>query len=269
MFPWFRDSRRRRWMNAPWDPQWEEVLHTHARFFPELSSDDQEQLRNAIKVLVAEKNWEGCRGLEMTWEIKVVIAAHAARLTLALPQKFYDRVQSILVYPDVYTTPKRTSVGSGLAIEGGTSLLSGQAWYRGPVILSWADALEGALGELPGHNVVLHEFAHQLDMLNGEADGVPVIENAHAAERWQSVMARHYHWLCGVCRRGEHSVLDCYGTKDHAEFFAVATEAFFEASSELQTQLPELYTVLRDFYGQDPAHSLGMIPSTSLPHAEE
>ncbi len=252
MFPWSRNSRRRRWISEPWPAEWDAILRGAADFQERLSSAEKAQWQDIVKVLVAEKNWEGCGGLEMSAEIKVIIAAQAARLTIALPEKFFDRVQSILVYPETYVAPMHTPIGSGLALESEAEL-EGQAWLRGPVILSWADVLNAAEGLAPGENVVLHEFAHQLDMRNGAADGVPDFTSADAADRWEQILSQQFDAFCAAYRRGGHTVVSNDATHDHAEFFAYSTEAFFESPLELRNQMPEWYEALKEFYRQDPA----------------
>jgi Mlc titration factor MtfA (ptsG expression regulator) len=162
-------------------------------------------------------------------------------------------VKSILVYPDAYVAPGKTITKGGVVLEG-ESAREGEAWYRGPVVLSWADVLDGGRLQSGGDNLVFHEFAHQLDMLNGRViDGTPILETRIQYERWTEVINEHYERLVHDCRRGRPTLLDCYGATSVGEFFAVATEAFFEQATALERRYPDLYTVLRDYYRQDPA----------------
>ena len=172
---------------------------------------------------------------------------------LGFPGQYFNKVRSILVYPDAYVAPHATITKGGVVLEG-DSAREGEAWYRGPVILSWSDALTGGRGESGRDNLVFHEFAHQLDMQNGRhVDGMPPLESAELSRRWSAVLAEHYHELVRDCQRGRHTLLDCYGATNIGEFFAVATETFFQRPRTLQERHPELYDIFRHFYRQDPA----------------
>jgi Mlc titration factor MtfA (ptsG expression regulator) len=252
MLRWFRNRRRRRLLEEKFPAEWLEVL-AELPFFGLLSPAEQEQLQRDVRIFVAEKNWEGVHGLELTDAMRVRIAAHACYLILALGLACYDRVMSILVYPDSYSVPQQVPISGGGMIEGRSHRL-GEAWYRGPIILSWPDVLAAGKGGDRASNLVYHEFAHKLDMLNGRgADGIPVIESPELARRWEPVMSRAYDRLCGDCRHGRPTLLDCYGTQDRGEFFAVATEAFFQQPIRLQRRDADLYDILAAFYQQDPA----------------
>jgi Mlc titration factor MtfA (ptsG expression regulator) len=251
---WWKRRRRQGVFVQPFPDAWREILQANVRHCQQLSPDEIVKLQGLTHVLVADKNWEGCGGLNMTDEIRVTIAAQIALLVLGFePPQYFDHVQSILVYPDVYVAPGHTVTRGGVVMEG-DSAREGEAWYRGPVVLSWSDALAGGRRRANGGNVVLHEFAHQLDMLNGRVtDGVPPLEDPRQADRWIRVTGEHYKRLARDCRHGRPPVLDCYGTTNPTEFFAVATEAFFERSDALLRHHPELYEILRDYYQQDPA----------------
>lgn len=205
-------------------------------------------------MFVAEKNWEGCGGLELTDEMRVTIAVQACLLVAGMSHDIYfDHVLSILVYPHAYVAPNVDIGRAGVVIEGGQVRL-GEAWYRGPVVVSWSDALAGGRFETPGHNLVLHEFAHQLDMLNGPAmDGTPRLESDAELKRWARHMEPEFQRLAEDCQQGRHGFIDCYGATNEAEFFAVLTEAFFERPVPLRKHHLQLYELLRDFYRHDPA----------------
>ena len=238
VFRWFRNRRRRHWQNEPLSPTWRDILQRHAQFFRGLPREFQDKLVASTQVLVAEKHWEGCGGLTMTDEVKVTVAAHASRLTLGFDDQYFDNVQTVLVYPDAYVAPSQQVVGPGIVIESHAGR-AGEAWHRGPVILSWSDVLAGAHGISRGRNVVLHEFAHQLDLQNGPvADGIPVIESRVQADTWQRCMQEHFDALCRDCTQARATLLDCYGSKSQAEFFAVASEAFFEMPSAMRATPP-------------------------------
>ncbi len=251
MFRLLQKYRRRRLQLRPLPASWAETVARHAPFRARMTPELQRKLDVGIQVLVAEKNWEGCGGLRINDEHRVTISAHAARLTLGFDDDYFDDVLSILVYPDAYEAPSRDVVGPGVIVEGAASRL-GEAWYRGPIVLAWSDVLQAGRGRHP-RNVVVHEFAHKLDMRNGpSADGVPVIESIADAKQWVRVTQRDYARLCAACRHGARQILDCYGTTNTAEFFAVATEAFFETPRELAADWPDLFKVLRKFYRQQP-----------------
>jgi Mlc titration factor MtfA (ptsG expression regulator) len=253
VFAWFKQRRRRKLTAHPFPTEWEQVL---ARNFADdtlLAPEERARLRRDVQVFAAEKNWEGCDGMEMTDEVRVTVGAQACLLTLGLDVSWFDHVLSVLVYPTEFMARTQHRLSGDMFIEGEADHL-GQAWYRGPVRVAWPDALAGGRREAGGHNVVLHEFAHQLDFLNGRyVDGTPPIESSVQARRWEAVMAREYERLCRACDAGEDSLLDCYGAESRAEFFAVVTETFFSQPVRLQRRHAELYEVLAGFYLQDPA----------------
>lgn len=232
------------------------MLERNVAAWSRLAAAEQLKLQADIQVFVREKFWEGCGGLSMTDEVKVTVAAEACRMVLAFSEEYYDEVQSILVYPNAYRAPTQTVRPGGVVIEGESPRV-GEAWYRGPVILSWPEVLSGARHQAGGDSLVLHEFAHQLDMQNGrDADGIPVLESAELVDGWQRVMNREFRRLVRDCRQGKHTLLSCYGATSPSEFFAVASERFFVKPRELRIRHAELYDVLREFYLQDPAERL-------------
>lgn len=252
MLEWLRHYRRRRFASQALPASWQAILTLRAPFRSQLDPPMREKLDHAMVIFVAEKNWEGCGGLVLQDEHRVTIAAHALRLTLGFEPDYFDEVDSILVYPSSYEAPSHQMVGSGVVLEG-TSARLGESWYRGPVILAWSDIIKGTGKSGRANNVVLHEFAHQLDMRNGrDADGVPVIESSEQAEQWLEVVGHDYQRLCRLCQSGRRCVLDCYGTTNMAEFFAVASESFFETPRELKKEWPNLFAVLKRYYCQEP-----------------
>ena len=227
-------------LDAPYRDEWTVYLLRNVPLYPRLSEAEQARLRDDLRVFVAEKNWEGCGGLVLTDEIKVTIAANACLLLLGLEPDCFRRVRSVLVYPTEFRVPE---------YQGGRL---GEAWYRGPVVLTWDTVVPGGRHYLEGRNVVLHEFAHQLDYLDGEINGTPPLRDAEQAERWRGVMTAEYDKLVKDCTRGKATLLDEYATKNPAEFFAVATECFFEQPVRTRRRHPLLYDLLRDYYGIDP-----------------
>ncbi|MEZ6060218.1 MAG: zinc-dependent peptidase [Planctomycetaceae bacterium] len=254
IFNWFRNRRRAKLVARPFPDAWESYIANNVVHAGQLTEEQQHRLRRLIPVFVAEKNWEGCGGLTLTDEIRVTVAAQACLLVVGMPRDVYfDHVLSILVYPTGYVAAGTQITRAGLVIHGGEPRL-GEAWWQGPVILSWSDVLAGGRMESPGHNLVLHEFAHQLDMMNGRfVDGTPLMETQEQFERWVEVLEPEFDRLVEDCRRGHHGFIDCYGSKNAAEFFAVLTEAFFERPRSLRNHHPAVYEVLRDFYHLDPA----------------
>jgi Mlc titration factor MtfA (ptsG expression regulator) len=252
IFSWLRRRRRRQLLATPFPAAWLDYLHRNVSHYRYLSEAEQARLRDDLRVFIAEKHWEGCGGLTMTDEIKVTIAAQVCLLLLGLEHHSFERVQSILVYPRGYRATGEMLGRDGLIHEGGQARL-GEAWYRGPVILSWEEVRHEArhLGE--GHNLVFHEFAHQLDMLNGVVDGTPLLETPEQYHKWREVMTAEYQQLVQASEQGRATLLDQYGTTNEGEFFAVATECFFERPVALARRHPRLYEVLRDYYHQDPA----------------
>ena len=252
-FSWLRRRRRRALLRGPFPDAWLETIRRNVHQYAGLAETEQATLRDTVRVLVAEKNWEGCGGLTMDDEIKVTVAAQASLLLLGLEDEYFDAVQSILVYPDAYVAPGHTLTKGGVVLEG-DSHREGEAWYRGPVILSWADTLAGGRRRGGGNNLVLHEFAHQLDMQNGRVvDGTPPLSSQTEYDRWQQVLHAEYRRLEHDCRHGRPTLLDCYGVENLGEFFAVSTECFFEQPRAMQRVHPELYDILRGFYRQDPS----------------
>jgi Mlc titration factor MtfA (ptsG expression regulator) len=252
IFSWLRRRRRRKLLSQPFPGEWLRYLHKNVAHYQYLSAAEQARLLDDLRIVIAEKSWEGCGGLEITDEIKVTIAAQACLLVLGMEHNYYDRVQTILVYPHGYLAPGHVAGPGGLVLED-TAPLLGQAHYRGPVILSWDEVLHDGRHPSRGRNLVFHEFAHQLDMLDGVINGTPPLKTPEQARRWHDVMTAEYQRLIRESEQGVATLLDDYGTTDEAEFFAVATECFFDKPVALARRHPQLYQLLREYYGQDPA----------------
>jgi Mlc titration factor MtfA (ptsG expression regulator) len=220
-----------------------------------LDDGERKQLRDLVRVFVAEKRWEGCGGLVLSDEVRVTIAAQACLLVLGLPNEIYRNVRSILVYASTVVVPPRRLGAFEVPtkpVEGPLPIL-GQAQLRGPVVLVWDAVMRTGRHPESGHNVVYHEFAHKLDMLDGRADGTPPLHGRDEYRRWNQVFSREYRALRERAEQGRRSLLDPYGASDEAEFFAVATEQFFDQPVALRRHHSDLYEVLRSFYRQDPA----------------
>jgi Mlc titration factor MtfA (ptsG expression regulator) len=255
MWHWIRDHRRKALLETPFPAEWRQILERNVVHVRRLQSSAAEELHALIQVFVAEKRWEGCAGLVMTDEIRVTIAAQACLLVLALPNDLYRQVDTILVYPSTVVIPERKLGFFEIPSEvmhGPTPIL-GEAQLRGPVILVWDSVLRNARHPERGHNVTYHEFAHQLDMLDGSADGTPPLESEAQRQRWITVCSTEFFRLKEMAKAGTPSFLDTYGAVNEAEFFAVVTEQFFDQPSSMKRHHPSLYDLLREFYRQDPA----------------
>jgi hypothetical protein len=219
-----------------------------------------------VQVFVAEKDWEGCGGLELTDQIRVTIAGQACLLLLGLDHDLYRDVQTILVYPST-VVPKRVeeSIFAAPRIVPELRPVIGEAHHRGPIILTWDSVRHGGIHPELGHNVVYHEFAHKLDLLDGAVDGTPPLASRAEYDRWVEVCTREYEALRERSQRGEPTLLDPYGGTDVGEFFAVATEHFFDTPIELREEHPDLYEVLGRFYRQDTAERQERAHGTSAP----
>ena len=240
IFSWLKRRRRAKLLATPFPDEWRPWLEA-LPFYAGLDEDERERLHPILRVIVAEKNWEGLGGLDLTDEMRVVIAAQAALLLLSIEHEYYRRVKSILVYPSAYSTG-RAHGGSG--IVGDDSVNAGEAWYRGPVVLSWDAAHHGAIDPKDGRNLVFHEFAHKLDMLDGFVNGTPPLHRREDYRVWARIMTEEYRALTEAARKGRKTVLDRYGATNEGEFFAVATEAFFEKPVQMKRRHEGLYDLL-------------------------
>ena len=252
LFSWLRRRRRRKILADPFPAEWVGILERNVGHYAWLDDARREKLRRDVQVFVAEKDWEGCRGLKLTDEIRVTIAGSACLLVLGMGDYVFDNVYTILVYPKAFVVPDRVAVADDVVLHGESERL-GEAHHRGPVVLDWEEALENARRPGYGQNLVFHEFAHQLDMLNGAFDGTPDLPTAGLRSRWAAVMGEEYKRLVRAADRGRETLLDPYGATDPAEFFAVVTETFFDEPWELERQHRVLYELLRDYFQQDPA----------------
>jgi MtfA peptidase len=253
IFSWLKNKRRAELVAKPLPGHWRESLRENVRHYRYLRSTGA--LEQMVQVIVAEKEWASGPKFEVTEEMKVTVAGQAAVLALGLEEPYYfDGVETIILHPRTFLYRDRPRAGDWFFRE--DIPLSGQAWHRGPIILSWQDVLECGRNASGGHNVVVHEFAHFLDDLDGEVDGDPPLAGRERQKNWHRVTETEYRRLLGQARRNEATLLDHYGASSRAEFFAVASECFFEQPRALRRRNDELYGVLKDFYRQDPAQWL-------------
>jgi len=213
-----------------------------------LGASDQATLRVLATLFLENKSLEPAQGLELGDADRVLLAAHACLPILKLGLDWYDGWHSIIVYPDAFI-PRRTQTDAAGVVHQTNSVMAGEAWGRGPVILSWADVLSG---KKPGHNVVIHEMAHKLDLLNGDANGFPPLHRRMDRRVWSRVFSSAWDRLKEEQRNGAELPIDPYALESPAEFFAVASEQFFEAPANLREHLPDVYRQLEQFYRQHP-----------------
>jgi len=251
MLRFIRNRRRKRYRETPFPSEWLAFIERNVPLFLRLPSADRQELLGHIQVFMAEKHFEGCGGLEITDEIRVTIAAQACLLLLHRRTDYYPLLSSILLYPGMYKVPVSFETPEGI-VEEELDERIGETWARGSVVLSWEDIMSDAADIEDGLNVTIHEFAHQLDEENGDANGTPLLEDPGRYPEWGRVMNKAYAKLQRDVRKGRPAFLDEYGATDPAEFFAVVTECFFEQPSELRQEYPELYEQLKYCFRQDP-----------------
>lgn len=249
--PWMRQRRRRRLRARPFPAAWRTLLGLRVPLYRRLPPDLRSQLERHMQVFLVEKEFSGCAGLEVTEEMRVTIAAQACLLLLNRHEDYFPRLHRILVYPGPFIVERLRLEPSGVLQEH-RQALSGESWTLGQVVLSWDDVVEGAADPGDGRNVVLHEFAHQLDQEKGYANGAPGLYSRNARERWPRVLGQAYAELQRRIAWGEPSIFSAYGASSPAEFFAVATEVFFEQPGLMALAHPALYDEFRDLYRVDP-----------------
>ena len=249
--PLWQRYKRKQLMAKPFPAPWRDILKRRLPYFRALPADLQLQLKKHIQVFVAEKQFIGCDGLTVTDEMRVTIAAQACLLLLNRPDYYYPKLKQILLYPAAFVVSGNSADSAGVMHEQ-RRVLSGESWGLGKVILSWADTLNGAANPCDGRNVVIHEFAHQLDQEKGIANGAPLLERSSDYQQWSGIMATEFSTLQLQAVKGEGSLFDHYGATNPAEFFAVISEVFFEQPEQLSAQHPQLYQQLSRFYRLNP-----------------
>ena len=245
LFDWFRKA-------APAIPAelWAATLAAHP-FLARLSADEQARLKTLAEAFLAEKEFSTANGLALTDEICVSIAAQGCLPILNLGLTAYRDWVGIVVYPDEFVVPREIADDAGVVHEF-DDVLSGEAWVGGPLVVSWHDVqLAG-----DGYNVVIHEFAHKLDMLNGEPDGMPALHSGLTAEAWEETFFAAYEDFCRRVDADEETIIDPYASEEPAEFFAVMSESFFELPDVVEREYPALYALLKRYYRQDPLSRL-------------
>ncbi|HNX27332.1 MAG TPA: zinc-dependent peptidase [Phycisphaerae bacterium] len=251
---WLSPKRRRRKkiLAKPFPQEWLAIIEKNVPYYRHLDPDEQDELQRHVQIFVAERHFIGCGGLDINDEIRVTIAAQACVLLLHRDREYRSSLKTIFVYPHHYIARGLQQTGDGLFLEG-PSIRLGESWHRGPVVLSWDDVLKNAADVHDGHNVVFHEFAHQLDDENGSADGAPPLPKRSMYLAWARVLGHDYEQLVENVKHHHKTFIDAYGATNPAEFFAVASETFFEKPIQLRHKNPDLYEQLKICYNQDPA----------------
>lgn len=251
MFGFFRARKRRRLLKRDFPSHWEPIVDRWLPFAGGLSADEGRRLRDHLKLFVWEKHWVGAQGFEITEPMQVIIAGQAARLSRNLPLDAFDRLSELVLYSQEFLNPNDE-------LELPTQ---GEAHHFGTVVLSWEGVLDGLAYPCEGYNPALHEFAHVLDYSSGYFDGTPVLHQGKDYEPWAEVLSLHFERLR---LEPQESFLDVYGAEDEAEFFAVATEAFFEMPDVMAVEAPDLFEELRKYYRLDPV----LVPCFCTDHEE-
>lgn len=249
--PTLKERQRDKIRSQPFPKQWRGILRRNVPYFYSMPTDLQLQLKQHILVFLDEKEFFGFEGIKITDEIRVTIASQACLLLLNRKTDYYPKLKSIYVYPAAFIAKHKSADSAGV-LQDHHRVLSGESWELGRVVLSWKDTHHGALVFNDGHNVVIHEFAHQLDQETGVANGAPFISHKNQ-KCWSEVLSREFEHLQQQAARGEESLLDHYGATNPAEFFAVASEVFFERPAVMQIKHAELYKQLQGLYKVNPA----------------
>jgi len=249
--PKWIENRRNKIKAQPFPKEWRAILKKNVPYFYSMPSDIQLQLKQHVMVFLQEKNFFGFEGVVIDDEIKVTIAAQACLLLLNRKTNYYSKLKSIYVYPAAFVTKHESRDAAGV-LQNKPRVLSGESWELGKVILSWKDSKQGAQVFNDGHNVVIHEFAHQLDQETGLANGAPFLKSKKN-QCWSHVLASEFEQLQSLAQKGMPTLLDHYGATNPAEFFAVASEVFFERPGEMKHQHSALYEQLKGFYRVNPA----------------
>lgn len=251
LFSWLRNRRRRKLLAEPFPIRWEEFLRRNVGHYSRLSVAEQARLRDIARILIAEKAWQGGRGLFVTEEMKVTIAGQAALLLLGADHDYYARVASMVVYPSAFRTPVAEDDWEDDELS--ETDLDGEAVYRGPVLLSWDRVLPEGRDPECGFNVVVHEFAHQLDFLDNAINGTPPLDDRELEARWRYVMTVAFEDHRRAVAKGEEETFFTeHAAENESEFFADATEAFYCRPADMKSEYPEVYQLLAAYYRVDP-----------------
>jgi Mlc titration factor MtfA (ptsG expression regulator) len=253
VFRWLTERRRRHLLETPFPDAWRAYLEVNVGAYALLDDAERARLRDLAHVFIAEKHWEGAGGLEVDDEVRVTIAGTGCLMLLGRDHDLFDDIGSIVVYPSSVVVPpaQQFLLERAGRVIAPTQPLVGQAFGRGPVILAWDAVKKGARDPRDGRNVVIHEFAHKIDFLDGDADGAPPLPDRASYRAWATAMQTAYDAHRARAEHHQPSLLRDYAIASPAEYFAVASEMFFERPRDLATELPDVYAQLRDFYRLD------------------
>ncbi|MFY0635543.1 MAG: zinc-dependent peptidase [Vannielia sp.] len=235
---------------APLTEAQREIIRARVPIIRRLPPELARALEGRVNLFLDQVQFHGRGGLEVSEEMRLSIAAQACLLVVN-SDAWFTNLRTILIYPGAFKS--RQSRSDGFVVTEREVVRTGESWARGPVILSWAHSDAGAADDSDGHNVVIHEFAHQIDDLSGQTDGVPLLNPDQSFATWARVFTEAYERLCEATRRGERRVIDPYGCEGHEEFFAVSVEVFFEQPAALREEEPEVYAQLSALFRLDPA----------------
>jgi len=243
-------KRRLQLQKRPLTSEQERLLHHAMPLYRRLPPPLRQQLNGHIQVFLAEKKFIGADGLNVNDSMRLLIAANACLLLLNRHSNYFTNVKTIVLYPSAYRAPQTTN-NHGVVSQASQTRL-GESWPWGTIVLSWSDSLAGSADDQDGHNVILHEFAHQLDQQNGGATGTPKLSDKKMYAQWNSVFSQEFHQLKQDLASHSNAVIDGYGATNEAEFFAVLTETFFEKPQALRQKHSALYELLYHYYKVDP-----------------
>lgn len=246
-----RERRREKLRRKPFPEEWKATLEHDVPLVRRLSPEDRAELYGHIQVFLAEKRFEGAGGFEMTDDARLAVAGQACILLLHRDTDYFSRLHSIIVYPAEYVARNRDQDENGVVWEEEEER-AGESWSLGSLVLSWRDVVEDRENPDTDLNVILHEFAHQLDGERGDMNGQPPMTDAELKQEWASAMLEAYEDLARQVDAGRNTALDPYGAEDPSEFFAVASETFFQQPRRLQAVYPKVYAVLSRYFQQDP-----------------
>ncbi len=230
---------------------WQQILMRRLPFVAGIPMAEQEQLQTLINLFLADKTFYGCAGQKIDDDIRVTVAAQACLLLLNQDRTPYPDLHSILIYPSTFVATREVANELGLVSTNHIAML-GESWSQGKVVLAWDNVEHGVMNLRDGQNVVLHEFAHQLDHESGSTNGAPLLSTRGAYKSWAHVFSEEFEELQSDAVYGKKSLMDHYGATNPAEFFAVATETFFERPKEMATHHQALFQQLKEYYKLDP-----------------
>jgi Mlc titration factor MtfA (ptsG expression regulator) len=245
-----KSRRRATLFEKPFPGQWQELLQKSVPLYRCLPHELKAPLHGLVNIFLDEKNFEGAGGFVITDSVRLVVAAQACMLLLgSRPKEVFPLLKSIVIYPGAYRVVEEEAIGD--IVVKSDEVWVGESWAQGTLVLAWDQVEYEMANPDEGTNVILHEFAHQLDAQNSAADGLPPLPGPEMAKKWQEIFGRSYQKLESDLKAERQADFDDYGASHPAEFFAVATEAFFQTPKRLKTRVPELYGLLVHFYGLD------------------